>query len=82
MTDSESDRRWFVAGAAVLKEADADQRFRTQLRELLDRHLTADGDRALFGLPRHPEAATGGTAEPDNDMGEEDPGSDPDLRER
>lgn len=44
-------RRKILAGAAVLSEAEGRPNFKTFLHKLLDRFLTKQDDRALFGLP-------------------------------
>lgn len=76
----EDTQRALIAGRVVLSHADEDQRFRTQLHDLLERYVTTDEERALFGLESRPavgrEQAEVQPIAPD---GEEDPGADPDL---
>ena len=53
-------RRKILAGAAVLDESEHNAKYKTALYGLLERFLTRDDDRALFGfepLPVSPEQA-------------------------
>lgn len=44
-------RRKILAGAIVLQHAQDDEQFKTAIDKLLNRYLTKDNDRELFGLP-------------------------------
>lgn len=48
-------RRKFLAGSAVLSEAEKDPAYKKNLYSLLGRFLTREADRALFDLPPLPE---------------------------
>lgn len=82
--DREDIQRKIIAGTIALTHADEDQRFRSLLHDLLDRFVSRDEERALFGLPSKPipgvEQSAAPEAIPSSNVGEEDPGSDPDIR--
>lgn len=77
-------RRKIIAGTIALNHADEDQRFRTLLHDLLDRFVSEDEERGLFGLPSKPipgvAQSAASAAVPSSDVGEEDPGADPEVR--
>lgn len=55
---SDDTRRKILAGAMVLEKADKDEAARQRLMDGLDKYLTRDDDRALFGLSKKPKSAT------------------------
>lgn len=77
-------QRKIIAGTIALTHANEDQRFRTLLHDLLDRFVSTDEERALFGLPSKQipgvEQSAAPEAIPSSDVGEEDPGADPEVR--
>lgn len=55
---AEDTRRKILAGALVLELMEQDQQTRERFLARLDRYLTREDDRALFGLPELPAQAS------------------------
>ncbi len=60
----EDERRHAIAGRVALEHAQRDERFRDELRALLDRALTKKRERKLFELPVSSRARRTAPAEP------------------
>lgn len=56
---AEDTRRKILAGALVLELMEQDQQTRERFLARLDRYLTREDDRALFGLPAQASSSTG-----------------------